>query len=343
MVDVATALTPREQGGSGISLTRAAKAAPGTGIVVLLVSLPWLLNAHWLPIATDAVIYAIALLSFVVLYGMLGQISFCQAELMGVSAFTAAALTEHHTVPTGLAVLIAMAITIPVAMIVALPGLRLRGFNLSLATLAFAVALDNYVLSTETVSHFEIGRPAGRPGWDGHPLGDESFFLLVLAVFLVVAFAVSWLRRAGLGRSFRAVRDSEVAARASGLSVWRYKLAGWAISSALAGLAGALLAFQRGTVNFHPFTVTQSLFLFAVAVIGGTSSVVGAGLAAAFFVVVPEALSYVEPTGKYTYLVYGAGTIAVLLLAPRGLTALGGQVRDGSRRLRNRSHVTETS
>ena len=170
-----------------------------------------------------------------------------------------------------------------------------------------------------------------------------QFYYLAAAIFVVAAIGITWLRRSNLGRSFRAIKDSEVAAEASGLDVWKYKLIGWAISSALAGLGGALIAYLLGIVNFRPFSVTQSLFLFAVAVIGGTTGVAGALVGAMFFVFVPEMLSYVETTGKYTYLIDGAGVLLAVLFFPKGLAAVGGQARTASQWLRRRRGVAEVT
>jgi branched-chain amino acid transport system permease protein len=291
------------------------------GLAVVLV-VPALLTGRQTFLVSSTLVYAIVLLSFVVLYGWLGQVSFCQAELMGVGAFTAAALTSGGTVPAWMAVIIAVLVTIPTAMVVAVPSLRLSGFNVSLATLAFAVAMDSFVLNTQTVSRLDIGREAGRPAWLGQPLGDTGFYYLTASVFAACAGALVLIRRSNLGRSFHAVQDSEVAAAACGISVWRYKLVAWALAATFAAIGGSLLAFLLGIVNFRPFGVTQALFLFAVAVIGGVRSPVGALLGATFFIWVPETLSYVETTGRYTFLFYGLGVVLAMVFAPKGITSL---------------------
>jgi branched-chain amino acid transport system permease protein len=314
--------------GTRLSRRRVAARPLGAGSVAVAgaLLLPTVLTGRQTFLASSTLIYAIVLLGFVVLYGWLGQVSFCQAELMGVGAFTAAALTSGGAVPAWLAVVIAIMVTIPTAMVVAVPSLRLSGFNVSLATLAFAVAMDSFVLNTQTVSRLDIGRSAARPVLWGEPLSDTGFYYLAGAAFLACAGLLVLVRRSNVGRSFHAVQDSEVAAAACGIAVWRYKLAAWALAATFAAIGGSLLAFSLGIVNFRPFGVTQALFLFAVAVIGGVRSPLGALLGATFFIGVPEALSYVETTGRYTFLFYGLGVVLAMVFFPRGVTSIGERV-----------------
>jgi branched-chain amino acid transport system permease protein len=227
----------------------------------------------------------IVALSLVPLTGWAGQVSLCQMTFAGIGAFAAVKVA-----PDGgaLGLVAAAALAAPVGALVALPALRLRGLYLALATLAFAVLMDNVFFSHERVfgdfGTLRMGRLAGFES-------EGAYFVLLAAVFAVVAVGLLALRRGPFGRRLSALRDSPAACTTLGLDLTATKLVVFALSSAIAGVGGALLAGLELGASARPFAMFQSLPLVLLAVLGGITATSGAlvgGLVLAGFPVLAE-------------------------------------------------------
>jgi ABC-type branched-subunit amino acid transport system ATPase component/ABC-type branched-subunit amino acid transport system permease subunit len=237
-------------------------------------------------------VLAIVALSQVVVTGFSGQISFAQLTIAGVGAFSLTRIQYQLHVPFPLAPLLAAVFAMIVGVVVGLPALRIRGLPVAVTTLALAAVLQNLWFNNPDFNGGLSGAPIKDPSIFGVDLGvgagqgypHLSFGVLCLVVLLLAAGGVAVVRRSRLGAAMLAVRANERAAAASGISVARTKLVAFAIGGFLAGLGGAMLAYQQTTADMSSYTALGGLAFFTTAYLAGVTSVSGginAGIIAA--------------------------------------------------------------
>ncbi|WP_267548887.1 ABC transporter permease subunit [Rhizobium rhizogenes] len=252
------------------------------GVLILL-----LLPKYWVFLLTAVFITGIALQSLGLVAGRTGMISLCQMSFAGVGAWVTGYLNVIEA-PGGLVVwmIIGGLAAVPVGIAIGLPALRLRGINLAIVTLGFAAAFDT-VLATITfpgqTTFTQVVRPALFES-------DYGFFIFVLLTYGVIAVALEFVSRSRLGASWLAVRHSERAAAAHGISIPRAKLSAFAISAFISGVSGGLLAGYLGTLVSENFSMMQSLALFAVATMVGAHFTLGAVIGGMLITLFPELL-----------------------------------------------------
>ncbi|MBW3664157.1 MAG: ABC transporter permease [Actinobacteria bacterium] len=219
---------------------------------------------------------ALIMLSLVVLTGYGGDVSLGQMTFVGFGALVVArTFGGNLNLGTLLAAGLVAAIT---GAIIAIPALRLRGLYLGLATLAFAVAMDKLVFETSELG-FSLGGAAEvqRPTVLGISLASEAAMTVAVAVaFVLLAFFTLWIRRGRYGRFLLATRDSPAACGTLGLNITGTRVAVFAISAGMAGVAGAMFSGMRVSVGAADFTMFQSLPVLLLAVVGGITSITGA-------------------------------------------------------------------
>lgn len=297
----------------------------------------------------EAGIYFIAIVGLNLLTGYTGQISLGHGALMAIGGYTTAALVVHEhwrdvwTIPlAGLAAGV-------VGFLIGLPALRLSGLYLALATFAFAVAMPSLLKKFSGLTGggqglrlledapLQVTGISGTVTIFGHSM-TQNHFLYYLAWGLgLVAFAVAWLLvRGRVGRTFRAVRDSEVAAASAGIGLARTKTLAFALSGIYAGVAGALLAIQNEIVNPLSFTFLLSILILVGTVVGGLGSLPGMVLGAFFVEYLPDLSTRVSTAPGVPDFVYGAAIIVVMILLPTGA---GGLLKRVARPLTTRLYL----
>ncbi|TVZ02400.1 ATP-binding cassette domain-containing protein [Trebonia kvetii] len=265
---------------------------PGVVIVVLgLVSLTATHGADRAAVITTLVMAVIAL-SQVVVTGFTGQISFAQLTLAGVGAFSLTRIQHQLHVPFPFAPLLAAVIAMIIGVVVGLPALRIRGLPVAVTTLALAVALQDLWFNNPDLNGGYAGAPVADARIFGLDLGvgagrgypQLSFGILCLIVLLLAAGGVAVVRRSRLGAEMLAVRANERSAAAAGVAVSQVKLIAFAIGGFLAGLGGAMLAYQQTSADYSSYTAMGSVTFFATVYIAGITCVSGginAGIIAA--------------------------------------------------------------
>ncbi len=252
------------------------------GVLILL-----LLPKYWVFLLTAVFITGIALQSLGLVAGRTGMISLCQMSFAGVGAWVTGYLNVIEA-PGGLVVwmIVGGLAAVPVGIAIGLPALRLRGINLAIVTLGFAAAFDT-VLATITFPGQTTFTQVVRPSLFE---SDYGFFIFVLIVYGVIAVSLEFVSRSRLGASWLAVRHSERAAAAHGVSIPRAKLSAFAISAFISGVSGGLLAGYLGTLVSENFSMMQSLALFAVATMVGAHFTLGAVIGGILITLFPELL-----------------------------------------------------
>ena len=269
-------------------------------------------------------VYAIVAVSLVVLTGWAGQISLGQFAIAGLGATVTGDLVSRTGADLLFALIAGAAAGTVVALLIGLPALRVRGLFLGVTTLAFAVPLSTFALNPANFSGLipeQVERAVVLSRFDLHDERTLYYFCLVVLIGALVC--VTGIRRSRPGRAMVAVRDNERAAAARGINVSRTKLAAFAVSGALAGLAGGLHAVVLDGVRAGSFTPAMGFEAFSMVVLGGATSLGGALTGAVFLRYAQYALA-----GGMQLIVTGAGVLFVLLVLPGGLA----QVTAGLRR-----------
>ena len=305
------------------------------GAVVLL-GAPWILSPSQTTLASFALLATMVFLSLLILTGWAGQISLGQLAFAAVGAW----VTAVTGLPALVAVPLAMLSGAAIAVVVGVPALKLRGLQLAIVTLAFNLAVTTYLLSSRYLGS-ALPSKVGRPRGLGLQLDDERTFFYVVVVILAAVFAsVVGLRRSALARELLATRDNEIGAQALGVSPVRVRLVAFAISGAIAGLAGALIAYQQHAVITDTFSADQSLLFFLYAVIGGLGAPSAALVAGVYFSIV--SVFGLPPT--ITQALTGVGGLLLLLLTGGGLAQVAYAARDAwLRAIARRNRITVPS
>jgi len=324
----------------------AIRVALFAGAVTALAFLPRLLGTFRASQFALVAIYFVALLGLNVLTGYNGQISLGHGAFMAIGGYTTAILMSDqglelagHTFASDMRDIY----TIPIAGLVAgaagiafgIPALRLSGLYLALATFAVAVALPSVLKKAETltggssgINLFGVPRLTGL-GVEttvlGHTISFNDWLYYLSWTVAVVLFAVAWLLLQGrFGRALRAIRDSELAAAASGVSLATYKTLAFGISAFYAGVAGSLFAVHTTFVNPDTFPITLSIFLLVGVVVGGLGSLSTLVFGAAFIVFLPDVAQRISKSPGAPAMIYAAVLIAAMFVLPTGV---GGLVR----------------
>jgi branched-chain amino acid transport system permease protein len=285
--------------------------------------------AVWIPhtwgasnqlLAGYAMVWALLGVSLVVLTGWGGDISLGQFGIAGVAGLVAANMVAHWNADFLLVILAAGATGAGVALLIGLPALRIRGLFLGVTTLALAVALDEYFINTSNFPQFipsaGVTRPLLLQRFD---LNNDYEMYVVCLIFLVLSIlAAVGLRKARAGRVLIATKDNQRAAEASAVPTTTVKLAGFAVSGVIAGVAGALDVLLLQAISPGSFPSFDSITAFCYAVIGGLGSITGALIGVLTF----KYLESITALGQIHLLISGVALLWVLSVFPGGLGQL---------------------
>jgi len=255
----------------------------------------------------DALSFSLLALSLIPLSGYGGQISLCQFSFLGLGA-----LTMHWVGGSVLGLLAAVGLCAAVGAVLAAPVLRLRGLYLALATLAFAVLMDNVFFTSTSVMGSGGTIAVKRPDIFGmHFATNRSFNLLIAVILALCAVGIGALRRSALGRRLVGMNDSPAACSTVGMSLTLTKLGSFSFSAGIAGLAGALYGGLQTTVGAAQFEFLYSIGIFVAVTLAGMNLLTGAVLAGLFLAVGPVIGAHVPQVPDFTQLFIGVGIVLV--------------------------------
>jgi branched-chain amino acid transport system permease protein len=240
-------------------------------------------------------IYAMVGVGLLILTGFTGQVSLGHAAFLAIGAYTAAYL-QRLGVPFLAYLPVAALLAGAVGALVGFPALRLSGIYLVIATIAFGFIVEEIAARWESVTKGNEGMRVKSLELFGRIVGrdDYAFYLICLALLVLVMIGALNLLRSPTGRAFLAIRDSETAARSLGINLAVYKVMAFSISAAVTGLAGCLYAHKLSFVSPEMFTLLLSLEFVIVIIIGGAGSLHGAVLGAIFVVMVDPFLTLLK-------------------------------------------------
>ena len=295
-------------------------------VAAVLCLLPFILSDYNISLAAQVGIFFIGVLGLNILTGYTGQISIGHGAFMAIGGYTTAVMSRDHDTNLVVTMLIAFAICFVVGLIVGLPALRFSGVYLALVTFALAVSIPQIPLQYSTF----LGGVGGVSISEDQNVSNLWIYTAAWACSAVL-FVLAWLLLRGrLGRAFRAIRDSEIAAVASGVRLPVYKTLAFGISAAYAGVAGSLFVLAtNGFAQPSEFGVFLSLQLLIGAAIAGLGSLWGVLAGAAFVGLLPQVSTSVPVIGAEhgRDVVFGAAVILVMLLLPDGFAGLVARLR----------------
>lgn len=278
-------------------------------------------------VVTSMIVGVIAL-SQVVITGYTGQIALAQLTIAGVSAFSLSRLSTEWGIPFPLAPLLAAAFATVVGLVLCIPALRIRGLPAAVVTLALAVSVEAFWFSNSRLNGGAQGAPIAKPRMFGLDLSigagleypRSAFALMCLICLCALSVAVAILRRSNLGAQMLAVRVNERSAAAVGIDVARIKILAYAIGAFIAGIGGALLAYDQQVATANSYTALVGIGLFATVYLAGVTSILGgvfAGLSAGgglVFVALDNWLSI----DQYFAMISGLLLIVMVIRYPHG-------------------------
>ena len=295
-------------------------------VAAVLCLLPFVLSDYNVSLAAQVGIFFIGVLGLNILTGYTGQISIGHGAFMAIGGYTTAVMSRDHNTNLVVTMLMAFAICFVVGLIVGLPALRFSGVYLALVTFALAVSIPQIPLQYSTF----LGGVGGVSISEGQTVSNLWIYVAAWTCSAIL-FALAWLLLRGrLGRAFRAIRDSEIAAVASGVELPVYKTLAFGISAAYAGVAGSLFVLAtNGFAQPSEFAVFLSLQLLIGAAIAGLGSLWGVLAGAAFVGLLPQVSTSVPVIGAEhgRDVIFGAAVILVMLLLPDGFAGLVARLR----------------
>jgi branched-chain amino acid transport system permease protein len=303
---------------------RLARVGGALAVLAVVLVLPHLLTVDRSLRASALIVYAILGCSVVVLTGWTGLVSLGQVALFALGAALGATITSSWNLDLTLALLLSALAGAAAAVVVGFPALRLRGIELGVVTLAAALAATEWLLNPRFFDWVPTGR-VERPALFGRVDIDSPtrMYVLILVVLVLVLLALKGIRNSRTGRALLALRDNERGAQAYGLSAVRLRLTAFALSGAIAGLAGCLFAHHQQAFGQQPYLPGENLLVFTMVVLGGVATPLGAVLGAVWLM----GTRWFLPS-EWQLLASGAGVLLVLLILPGGFGGLVLQLRD---------------
>jgi branched-chain amino acid transport system permease protein len=315
-------------------LPEVAWARFGLGALALgaVVALPYVVGLKQQILASVVVVYAIVAVALVILTGWAGQISLGHWGFAGVGAMVAGGLASHMQADFFVSLIAAGLVGAVISLVIGLPALRIQGLYLAVTTLAFAIAVQVYLLSPNYFRRFlpNNAQPIKRPLLYGRYSieGPRAFYFVTVGVLGLALLSARAVRRSRAGRVMVAARDNSRGAQSYGVSVSRARIAAFAISGFWAAVAGGLFAYSQGVVETQAFDPSLSLLILVIVVIGGVTSLPGAILGALWFGV----LKYGPWSAQVQQLASGVGVLVLLWVLPGGLAQVFYGVRDSGLR-----------
>jgi branched-chain amino acid transport system permease protein len=289
--------------------------------IAAAISLPlWFRGDFILFVATQAGVMMLVAIGLNFLTGYAGQVSLGHGALVALGSYATALLMVDAHWSFWAAALAGMAVATLAGLVMALPALRLSTWYFALVTLTFAQVVTDLVVEWRGLTRgFSgiVGIPAPTIG--GHALTPTEVYLTVAACVVLAFLAIRNLTRSRYGRGMVAARDNPLAATASGVSLLRIKLFAFAVSAALAGLAGAFFAVQKTVITPEDFGADFSIFFLLIIVVGGLGRLAGPLIGTLIFFLLPELLG---PLQSWRLLIYGVVLLVLMVFAPHGIMGM---------------------
>lgn len=292
---------------------------PVLAVVLLVVlAVPLAGQPYVTQIGINALIYGLAAMSLTLVAGTVGQVSLGHAALLAIGGYASALFAANLGWPVALTIPLGGVVAAALGTVLIYPAFRMSGHYVSIATMAIAEIVALVILNWTGLTGGSMGL-SGIPPLAIGPIdlsNARSTYYVCLSLVIVMALLQARLLRSHLGRSLRAVRDDEIAAKSFGLSPSRYKMIAFLFGGFGAGLAGAISAHLFSYIDSNTFGLDLSILVLTIVILGGLGNIAGALLGAVLLVALPELFREVA---QYRELVYGLALILLIRFRPQGL------------------------
>ena len=300
-------------------------------LILLMIILPFIMNRYQLSILNEMGIATIGALGLNLLIGYTGQISLGHGAFVAIGAYTSGLLTGKLGIPFIISLPLSGLMAALLGLIVGIPSLRLKGLYLALGTLAFGFVIE-YILFHWNITQGDLGMAVKRISVGEFQIKTQrQFFYLITALAVLAVVCTKNIVRSKIGRSFIAIRDRDIAAEAMGISLAKYKIMAFGLSSFYAGIAGCLTAHYNRWIVPGSFDISLSIAFIAMIIMGGLGTVLGSVLGAILITGIPHAIVYIVDLLKDAYPalsgfivdfklgIFGIIIVGTLLFEPAGL------------------------
>jgi branched-chain amino acid transport system permease protein len=301
----------------------ASRSSAAVVLIAVLLGLPFLLSSFWLFVAVEILVFALYAVSFNVLLGYGGMLSFGHAAFFGVGGYAVAILMTRGRLPVTIAFLLAPVLAALAAAVVGYFSVRRTGIYFAMLTFAFQMLLYAIAMKATALTGGDDGISGIAAGALGRPRVAYFFTLTLVAAALALLHRVV---QSPFGYALRALRANARRAQYVGVDVRAHQLATFVLTGAFAGLAGALFALSSGNVYPSWINWTASATPVVMAVLGGIHTFAGPVIGAAVYVLLEVVIS-----GKTEYwpLVMGSIIVVLVLLLPDGLVGVARRLGRG--------------
>jgi branched-chain amino acid transport system permease protein len=269
-------------------------------------------NPYLIRVIVLTSIFAILAASWDLLSGFTGQMNFGHALFFGVGAYTSALLNIHLHLPPWGSVPLGAAAAVLTGLIVGIPCLRLKHTYLALTTMAFPIILMGIVFALPDVTGGELGI-SGLQRISNSLIGNYYIYIVIMLVLCTIMWKIT---DSHTGIIFHAIREDELAVKASGINTTRYKLLAFCLSGFFAGISGGLYAHYMRIAGPSTLEVSMSFSVVIWAVFGGMATIYGP--VAAVFILFPL-LEFVRFWPEYRTMIFAVVVLLILLYMPEGL------------------------
>ncbi len=287
-------------------------------VVVAAALLPLAEMPYLLQTLTNGLLAALLALSLTLVAGTVGQVSLGHAALLAIGGYASGLLALDHGWSVAISVPAAGLITAALGTLLVYPALRMRGHDVSIATLGIGQIVALAILNWTGLTHGAAGL-TNIPPLSAGPLdlmSAQAAYWLVLALVVSIALLQSRLLSSHLGRAWRAIREDEVAARCYGVAANRAKALAFGFGGFGAGIGGAITAHLYSYIDYQTFNAQLSILALTMVILGGMGNVAGAILGAVLLMGVPELF---RAAAEYRMLAYGLVLLLLIRLRPQGL------------------------
>jgi branched-chain amino acid transport system permease protein len=275
-------------------------------------------NPYLLQTLTNAWLFSMLALSLTLVTGIAGQMSLGQAGYLAIGGYTSALLAMRLHLPIELSMLLGAVMAAALGTLLMLPAFRLRSQYVAIATLAIGEIINQIILNWDSVTQGPMGvsniPPPTLLGFQ--VITAVNVYWFTLGLLIVAALAQLRIVRSHLGRTWRAMREDDIAAQAFGINLNRYKALAFVTSGLVAGLSGAFTAHMYSYINNETFTGATSILALTMVILGGMGNMIGAVVGAVALTAIPEVF---RALADYRYLVYGIVLVLLIRFRPQGL------------------------
>ena len=290
------------------------------GLTILLAA-PLFLGKYKIFLLSLLAIYALVALGLNLLMGYTGQIAAGHAGFLAIGAYFTAIIGENLPwMPCPVSLLLAGIFTGAIGFLLGIPILRLKGFYIAMATIAFGVVVSEVILQWSSLTGGDDGFSVPTAQIAGFAFdSDYKLYYLIIPVTLMMTLLARNLVNGYIGRAFIALRESEIAAQTIGIDLARYKTIAFAISAFYTGVAGGLFAYLITYLSPDAFTIELSVDFIAMIVIGGMGSILGSIIGAVVLTGMQQVLAGLL---DLQILIFGISLIVFMIFMPKGISGM---------------------